>query len=39
MAVFIEYTRNAVELGQDQAVVITADGYRTSDFFPRRYRR
>jgi glutamine---fructose-6-phosphate transaminase (isomerizing) len=30
---FIEYTREAVELGQDQAVVITADGYRITDFF------
>lgn len=29
---FIEHTRNAVELGQDQAVVITADGYRVTDF-------
>jgi glucosamine--fructose-6-phosphate aminotransferase (isomerizing) len=32
VAAFIEYTREAVELGQDQAVVITADGYRISDF-------
>jgi glucosamine--fructose-6-phosphate aminotransferase (isomerizing) len=32
VAAFIEYTREAVELGQDQAVVITADGYRLSDF-------
>src|SRR5260370_28530559 len=32
VAAFIEYTRDAVELGQDQAVVITADGYRISDF-------
>lgn len=32
VAAFIEYTREAVELGQDQAVVITADGYRIMDF-------
>ncbi|MBS1692333.1 MAG: glutamine--fructose-6-phosphate transaminase (isomerizing) [Actinobacteria bacterium] len=32
VAAFIEYTRNAVELGQDQAVVMTADGYRVTDF-------
>jgi glucosamine--fructose-6-phosphate aminotransferase (isomerizing) len=32
VAAFIEYTRDAVELGQDQAVVITADGYRVMDF-------
>ena len=32
VAAFIEYTRDAIELGQDQAVVITADGYRISDF-------
>ncbi|HEY5842400.1 MAG TPA: glutamine--fructose-6-phosphate transaminase (isomerizing), partial [Mycobacterium sp.] len=32
VAAFIEYTREAVELGQDQAVVITADGYRILDF-------
>jgi glucosamine--fructose-6-phosphate aminotransferase (isomerizing) len=32
VAAFIEYTRNAVELGQDQAVVLTADGYRITDF-------
>ncbi|HZU46356.1 MAG TPA: glutamine--fructose-6-phosphate transaminase (isomerizing) [Mycobacterium sp.] len=32
VAAFIEFTREAVELGQDQAVVITADGYRISDF-------
>lgn len=32
VAAFIEYTRHAVELGQDQAVVVTADGYRVSDF-------
>jgi glucosamine--fructose-6-phosphate aminotransferase (isomerizing) len=33
VAAFIEYTREAVELGQDQVVVITADGYRITDFF------
>lgn len=32
VAAFIPYTRNAIELGQDQAVVITADGYRITDF-------
>jgi glutamine---fructose-6-phosphate transaminase (isomerizing) len=32
VAAFIEHTRNAVELGQDQAVVITAHGYRVTDF-------
>ena len=32
VAAFIEYTRDAVELGQDQAVVITADGYAITDF-------
>jgi len=32
VAAFIEHTRNAVELGQDQAVAITADGYRITDF-------
>jgi glucosamine--fructose-6-phosphate aminotransferase (isomerizing) len=32
VAAFIGHTRNAVELGQDQAVVITADGYRINDF-------
>src|ERR1700712_2679681 len=32
VAAFIEYTRNAVELGQDQAVVLTADGYTITDF-------
>jgi glucosamine--fructose-6-phosphate aminotransferase (isomerizing) len=32
VAAFIDYTRNAIELGQDQAVVITADGYRITDF-------
>ncbi|OBG34553.1 glutamine--fructose-6-phosphate aminotransferase [Mycobacterium alsense] len=33
VAAFIEHTRDAVELGQDQAVVITADGYRIMDFY------
>jgi glutamine---fructose-6-phosphate transaminase (isomerizing) len=32
VAAFIEHTRHAVELGQDQAVVVTADGYRITDF-------
>ncbi|MGV0635160.1 glutamine--fructose-6-phosphate transaminase (isomerizing) [Mycolicibacillus trivialis] len=32
VAAFIEYTREAVELGQDRVVVITADGYRVTDF-------
>ena len=32
VAAFIDYTRDAVELGQDQAVVITADGYAITDF-------
>jgi glutamine---fructose-6-phosphate transaminase (isomerizing) len=32
VAAFIGHTREAVELGQDQAVVITADGYRITDF-------
>ncbi|OSC42985.1 glutamine--fructose-6-phosphate transaminase (isomerizing) [Mycobacterium decipiens] len=32
VAAFIPHTRHAVELGQDQAVVITAAGYRISDF-------
>ena len=32
VAAFIEHTREAVELGQDQAVVITAEGYRITDF-------
>ncbi|WP_067886187.1 glutamine--fructose-6-phosphate transaminase (isomerizing) [Nocardia vaccinii] len=30
---FIEHTREAVELGQDQVVVITADGYTVTDFY------
>jgi len=33
VAAFIEHTREAVELGQDQAVVITADGYLVTDFY------
>jgi glucosamine--fructose-6-phosphate aminotransferase (isomerizing) len=32
VAAFIEHTREAVELGQDQAVVVTANGYRVTDF-------
>ena len=32
VAAFIEYTRDAVELGQDQTVVITRDGYEVTDF-------
>src|SRR5690606_13526767 len=32
VAAFIEFTREAVELGQDQVVVITADGYTVTDF-------
>jgi glucosamine--fructose-6-phosphate aminotransferase (isomerizing) len=32
VAAFIGHTREAVELGQDQAVAITADGYRIFDF-------
>ncbi len=32
IAAFIEHTREAVELGQDQAVVVTANGYRVTDF-------
>jgi glucosamine--fructose-6-phosphate aminotransferase (isomerizing) len=32
VAAFIEHTREAIELGQDQAVVVTADGYRITDF-------
>ncbi len=32
VAAFIEYTREAIELGQDQAVVITAGGCRIMDF-------
>ncbi|GLY63499.1 glutamine--fructose-6-phosphate aminotransferase [isomerizing] [Amycolatopsis taiwanensis] len=32
VAAFIEHTRDAVELGQDQVVVITRDGYTVTDF-------
>jgi glucosamine--fructose-6-phosphate aminotransferase (isomerizing) len=32
VAAFIGHTRQAVELGQDQAVAITADSYRVTDF-------
>ncbi|MGH3782596.1 MAG: glutamine--fructose-6-phosphate transaminase (isomerizing) [Pseudonocardiaceae bacterium] len=32
VAAFIEHTRNAVELGQDQVVTITRDGYQITDF-------
>ncbi|WP_020108760.1 glutamine--fructose-6-phosphate transaminase (isomerizing) [Nocardia sp. 348MFTsu5.1] len=32
VAAFIEHTRDAVELGQDQVVVITADNYLITDF-------
>jgi glucosamine--fructose-6-phosphate aminotransferase (isomerizing) len=31
VAAFIEHTRDAVELGQDQAVTITRDGYQVTD--------
>ncbi|MGH4021049.1 MAG: glutamine--fructose-6-phosphate transaminase (isomerizing) [Pseudonocardiaceae bacterium] len=32
VAAFIEHTRDAVELGQDQVVTITRDGYAVTDF-------
>ncbi|KZE99697.1 glutamine--fructose-6-phosphate aminotransferase [Rhodococcus sp. EPR-157] len=32
VAAFIEHTREAVELGQDQVVVITSGGYEITDF-------
>jgi glucosamine--fructose-6-phosphate aminotransferase (isomerizing) len=32
VSAFIEHTRDAVELGQDQVVTITRDGYDVSDF-------
>ncbi|MGH3872252.1 MAG: glutamine--fructose-6-phosphate transaminase (isomerizing) [Pseudonocardiaceae bacterium] len=32
VAAFIEHTRDAVELGPDQLVTITRDGYRITDF-------
>lgn len=35
VAAFIPYTREAIELGQDQAVVITADGCTITDFAGR----
>lgn len=36
VAAFIEHTREAVELGRDQAVVIHADGYEIYDFHGNR---
>jgi glutamine---fructose-6-phosphate transaminase (isomerizing) len=33
VAAFIDHTRDAIELGQDQVVTITRDGYRITDFF------
>ncbi|MGB6163547.1 MAG: glutamine--fructose-6-phosphate transaminase (isomerizing) [Pseudonocardiaceae bacterium] len=33
VAAFIEHTRDAVELGQDQVVTITRDGYQITDFY------
>jgi len=35
VAAFIEHTRNAIELGQDQLVVINAGGYQVTDFAGR----
>jgi glutamine---fructose-6-phosphate transaminase (isomerizing) len=32
VAAFVEHTRDAVELGQDQVVEITPDGYEVTDF-------
>ncbi len=32
VAAFFTYTRDAVELGQDQVVVVTAEGYHVTDF-------
>ncbi|MGA4669283.1 glutamine--fructose-6-phosphate transaminase (isomerizing) [Propionibacteriaceae bacterium Y1923] len=32
VAAFIEYTREAIELGQDQVVTITGDGFEVTDF-------
>jgi glucosamine--fructose-6-phosphate aminotransferase (isomerizing) len=32
VAAFIEHTRDAVELGQDQVITITRDGYHVTDF-------
>jgi glutamine---fructose-6-phosphate transaminase (isomerizing) len=33
VAAFIDHTRDAVELGQDQVVTITRDGYQITDFY------
>ena len=33
VAAFVEYTRNALELGQDQVVELTHDSVRVTDFF------
>ncbi|MCA1821337.1 MAG: glutamine--fructose-6-phosphate transaminase (isomerizing), partial [Pseudonocardia sp.] len=33
VAAFIDHTRDAIELGQDQVVTITRDGYQITDFF------
>jgi glucosamine--fructose-6-phosphate aminotransferase (isomerizing) len=33
VAAFIEFTRSAIELGQDQVVELTKDSYTTTDFF------
>jgi glucosamine--fructose-6-phosphate aminotransferase (isomerizing) len=33
VAAFIEFTKNAVELGQDQVVEIRSDGYTLTDFY------
>jgi glucosamine--fructose-6-phosphate aminotransferase (isomerizing) len=35
VAAFIEYTREALELGQDQVVTITREGVEVTDFFGR----
>jgi glutamine---fructose-6-phosphate transaminase (isomerizing) len=35
VAAFIEYTREALELGQDQVVTITREGVTVTDFFGR----
>jgi glucosamine--fructose-6-phosphate aminotransferase (isomerizing) len=42
VAAFIEHTRDAIELGQDQAVIVSADTFRITDFYGRadtNYRR
>ena len=39
VAAFIAHTREAVELGQDQLVVITPDGYEVTSFTGARGRR